>query len=242
MADSSTPNRPVDQGENRSVHRFRWIGYGFLLFALIDAIYTLFPPEFTNPEWNLRTIGGLVERSVVPLLGFALVFFGEFFDRKPVEKGVTTVLSWLCLLLGIGYLLMIPPGIIGTIMLNNQGAQLNPQVTQQLAALQQYEEQLNRATPAELQGLAQQLQQPGVVEQLKQQGIDVDPKKPETLKAAIQNRISTQRAQLQSQIQQAQATRGQTLVKNAVKWNLGALITSVLFFMLWRSTSWTRET
>jgi len=35
-------------------------------------------------------------------------------------------------------------------------------------------------------------------------------------------------------------TQKMGLLKNSVKWNLGALVASVLFFILWKSSRWAR--
>ncbi len=40
------------------------LGYGLLAFALIDYIDILIPSHFTNPEWELQTLGRLVEHGV----------------------------------------------------------------------------------------------------------------------------------------------------------------------------------
>jgi hypothetical protein len=218
--------------ENRTVYRLRWVGYALLLFALIDTIALLIPPEFTNPLWELQTIGQMVERVVVPLLGFALVFFAEFHDRTQIEKWVLRILSWLCLLLAVVFLLMIPLGVMNSMRINSQAQQaVSTQVNQRLQQLDVLEKQLNQSGPEDIQKLAAQLAS---------QGIQVDAQNPEKLKADVLTRLKAAREQLKTQVQAGQSDQQKNLFKNAVKWNLGALIASVLFFILWRSTDWAR--
>lgn len=218
--------------ENRSIYRFRWVGYGLLIFALVDTIQLFIPPQFTNPAWEFQTMGGLVERVPVPLLGFALVFFGEHFDRIALEKIALKVLSWLCLVLAILFLLMIPLGILDTVRVDTATeVQVNNQVKVQLDRFKQVEDQLNKSGPEDLKNLATQLSN---------LGISVDGQNPEGLKKQILERINTQRPQIEEQAKTALSNQRLQLFKNSVKWNLGALIASTLFFILWRSTNWAR--
>lgn len=218
--------------ENLTAYRFRWIGYGFLVFALIDAIHILLTIQFSQPGWLLQTVGQFVERAVVPLLGFTLVFFGEYYNRGDVEKIGLRILSWLSMVLAIVFLLMIPPIFLQTLSVNNQAQQVvDKQVEQQLTQLKQLEDQLARSNPEQLKALATQLQ--GL-------GVSVDPTKPDEVKTKVEERIKTVRAQLQQQAQGATAGQASGLWKNAIKWSLGALVTAVLFFYLWKSSHWAR--
>ncbi|MBL1174095.1 HpsJ-like protein, cyanoexosortase A-associated [Pantanalinema sp. GBBB05] len=238
-----------DSSENRSVYRLRWIGYGFLVFALVDAIASLAPSEIlaaNPPQWLFQTIGKLIETSVVPLIGFAFVFFGEFFERAAIEKILLKVLSWICLLLTVVFLLLIPPLVGSTLQLTSQGqAQINQALQQeqakadmQLAQINQLETQLNRSNPEELEKLRSQLTQLNIG--------DI-PNNPQELKTTVLGRIKDARSKieagkntLQQQAQAKQASQRNELIKNAVKWSIGAVIAAVLFFILWRSTGWAR--
>lgn len=238
-----------DSSENRSVYRLRWVGYGFLVFALVDTIASLVPSEVLSnnpPQWLFQTIGKLIETSVVPLLGFAFVFFGEFFERAAVEKILLKILSWICLLLTVVSLLLIPPLIGSTLQLTSQSqAQISQALQQEqakadlrLAQINQLETQLNRSNPEELEQLRSQLTQ---------LNIGPIPTNPQELKTTVLSRIKDARdklevgkSTLQQQAQAKQASQQNELMKNAVKWSIGAVIAAVLFFILWRSTGWAR--
>lgn len=234
-------------GENQSVYRLRWLGYALLLFALIDALTALIPPNFAEPAWKLQIMGKLVETVVVPLLGFALIFFGEFYDRKSFEKPVLTILSWLSLVLAIAFLLLIPLGTIGAFQVDAQLAsvdtnQIQQQVLRQaaptLTQIQQLETQLSKSGPEDIKRLGDQLA--GL-------GISFDTQNPEKAKSELLNRVNQLKNQAQAQVQkqvqeqvQANETKRLEVRKNALKWNLGALIAAVLFFVLWKSSGWAR--
>ncbi len=219
-----------DQGF--SIYRLRWIGYGLLILSLLDTIAVLIPANFGNRVWELQTIGAVVERVPVPLLAMALIFFGEGYDRKGLENLFLKVLSWVCLLLAVVFLLILPLGIFGTIYVNNQNdKQITTQANQQLAQLQQVEERLNKGSPEELKNLAGELTRLGV---------QADTKNPQELKTQILARITPAKERLQTQSAAVQSSQRLGLLKNAVKWLLGALISSVLFFTIWRGTDWAR--
>ncbi len=223
MAESTT--------DNRSKYRFRWVGYGLLAYALMDVIQVLYPPQFMNPAWEVQSIGTLVERVVVPLLGMALVFFGEFYDRTRLEKILLKVLSWLCLGLTIAFLLGIPLVVFGTARLDFQNdQQINRQAEQQLLKLSKVESQLRQGSTSDIQALATEA------------GIPVAPAKdPQALRSDLLSRLGNFRAQVQSKIDETRTAQKQTLFKNSIKWNIGALLASSLFFILWKSTDWARR-
>ncbi|MEG3956899.1 HpsJ-like protein, cyanoexosortase A-associated [Microcoleus sp. herbarium2] len=219
-----------DQGF--SIYRLRWIGYGLLILSLLDTIVVLIPARFGERLWELQTIGAIVERVPVPLLAMALIFFGEGYDRRSLENLFLKLLSWVCLLLGLVFLLMLPLGIFGTIYVNNQNnQQITTQANQQLAQLQQVEERLTKGSPEDLRTLAGELSRLGV---------PANTDNPEQLKDQILSRVTPAKEQLQKQKAAVQSNQRLTLFKNSVKWLLGALISSVLFFTLWRGSDWAR--
>jgi predicted PurR-regulated permease PerM len=219
-----------DQGF--SIYRLRWIGYGLLILSVLDTIATLIPANFGNRLWELQTIGAIVERVPVPLLAMALIFFGEGYDRRSLENLFLKLLSWVCLLLGLVFLLMLPLGIFGTIYVNNQNnQQIDTQAKQQFAQLQQVEERLTKGSPEDLRNLAGELTRLGV---------PANTENPEQLKDQILSRITPAKERLQTQKAAVQSSQRLGLFKNSVKWLLGALISSVLFFTLWRGTDWAR--
>ena len=219
-----------DQGF--SIYRLRWIGYGLLILSVLDTIATLIPANFGNRLWELQTIGAIVERVPVPLLAMALIFFGEGYDRRSLENLFLKLLSWVCLLLGLVFLLMLPLGIFGTIYVNNQNnQQITTQANQQLAQLQQVEERLTKGSPEDLRNLAGELSRLGV---------PANTENPQQLKDQILSRITPAKERLQTQKAAVQSNQRLALFKNALKWLLGALISSVLFFTLWRGSDWAR--
>ncbi|WP_333100730.1 HpsJ family protein [Microcoleus sp. Pol12A6] len=123
-------------------------------------------------------------------------------------------------------------GNFGTIYVNNQNnQQITTQANQQLAQLQQVEARLKNGSPEDSRNLAGELTRLGV---------QADTQNPQQLKEQILSRITPAKERLQTQSAAVQSNQRVGLFKNAVKWLLGALISSVLFFTLWRGTDWAR--
>lgn len=220
------------QEQGLSIYRLRLVGYGLLLFALADTLLVFYPPQFTNAAWELQTMGAVVERLPVPLLGLVMVFFGEDYERNRLEDIFLKIVSWFSLLLAIAFLLLLPLGINNTLRINaenNQGIQAQAQ--QRQAELEAVETQVNQSSTGDLQNLALELNR---------MGLPVDTANTQELKSDILARVATAKEQLPGQTQAARNSQRQVLLKNSFKWNLGALIGSILFFYIWRGTYWAR--
>ena len=75
----------------------RLVGYGLLLMAIVDIFFLLIPPQLMNPVWEFETMGTIVERIPITLLGMVLVYYGERSDRAPIETLLLKITSWLAL-------------------------------------------------------------------------------------------------------------------------------------------------
>ncbi|BBD59055.1 hypothetical protein NIES2109_18340 [Nostoc sp. HK-01] len=208
----------------------RVLGYGLLLLALFDIVETIFPPSFMNPVWEFQTFGALVERVPVSLIGLALVFYGELHARSKWEFLTLRLLSWISLLLAIIFILLIPVGISNTVRLSKQSYnQINNLSQQQISQAEQVEQRLSQAKPEQIETF------------LKSQGRSVDASNPQELKEKVLSEVSQAKEKIKLQAQANQSTQRLNLLKNSVKWNLGALVTSALFFIFWKTTNWARS-
>ncbi|MGC1396889.1 MAG: HpsJ family protein [Coleofasciculaceae cyanobacterium] len=208
-----------------SVAVFRKIGYGLLLLALFDLIATLFPPNFTNPLWQFETMGAIVERVAVPLIGLVLVFFGEEKFRSSLEQKLLKSLRWLCLLVGVLFFLLIPLGLVSAIQVKKiNDIQISGQFKQQNSRIDRVEKQLNSIQDQDLENF------------IKSQGRSLDSQSPQQAREQFLEKIKKDKKQLQTQFEQAKATRRLTVLKNLVKWSLGALVSGILFIYIWLLT------
>jgi hypothetical protein len=207
---------------------FRVVGYGLLLLTLFDVVSALIPPQFSNPGWQFQTAGGFVERSAVPLLGFILVFYDDRDARKKREMILLKLLSWVALLAGVFYFALVviffitPPG------LNDRSqAQVNAQYDPRIAQAKQIQTQLEKAQPAQIEAFMKSNRVSGTDAQ--------------TFKARAIQEAATAEKNLQAQAAVTNSGQRLALIKNAVKWALGAMVTGVLFIRIWAGTDWARQ-
>ncbi len=221
----------------QTIPPLRWVGYTLLFLTFIDLLVLIIPPQLTNPVWEFQTTGAIIERIAVPLLAFALIFYGEQNLRPKWERPLLKFLSILALLFGIFLLLLVPLGIVNTFRIDRQSnTQIDTQVEQRMTQIQQVQTQLAQANTAE--------QMENLLSRLDTQG-----RTPEIQSSQQLAEIKTQLADFVSRAEtttqtQAEATRRNrriVLFKNSFKWNLGALVSGMLFIAFWKSTAWTRK-
>ncbi len=212
-----------------TINILRIIGYGLLVLSLFDWVEIFTPLHFTDPNWEFQTVGSLVERVPVSLIGLGLVFFGKIYNRRKWELLPLKLLSWLSLLLALLFILVIPLGVIDTIRLERQSiVQINNQSQQKTLQTEKLKEQLNKATPQQIENY------------LKTQGNSLNGKSPEEVKNQLLLQVNQAQKQIKTQAQQAQSLAGSNLIKSSIKWNLGALVAATIFFIIWRETHWAR--
>lgn len=221
----------------RSATLLRWIGYGLLIFSIFDTIAIFIPPAFLDPVWEFQTIGQLVERVPVPLIGMVLVFYGEKNGRKKWEIPLVKLLSWLTVLFAVIFFLLAPLGIVNTVRLNSRSnTQIDTEMQQRTEQIAQVKELLAKAsTPAEMQDLISRLDTQGRAPDIKNsQQLD-------EVRTQVSNLIAEAEKTMQTQAQQAKSNRQISLFKNSVKWNLGALVSGALYLLLFTGTAWARK-
>ncbi|AFY34351.1 HpsJ family protein [Calothrix sp. PCC 7507] len=212
-----------------SIKILRILGYGLLLLAAFDIIEMFVTPSFMNPAWEFNTFGAIVERVPVPLIGLALVFYGNLYSRSKWEFLGLRFLSWLTLLLGVLFILLIPLSVSNTIRLSKQNTyQINVLSEQQISQAEQIEKRVSQATPEQINDF------------LKAQNRPLDTKNIQNQKSQILSQVSQAKTQIKTQAEATQSSRNLNLLKSSVKWNLGALVSATLFFIFWKKTRWAR--
>lgn len=220
----------------QSVRVLRFVGYGLLLLGLLDLAEIAIPPQFMNPTWEFQTMGALVERVPVPLIGLGLVFLGENSGRSSRARLLLRVLSWLSLLVAALFFLLVPMGVLNTVRIDEENQQrLDVQLSQGIAELEAVSRQLDSATSAdELRGLLGSIS--GGEVPVIESSQDV-----REAKAALEAALTEGEASLQRDANSTLMERRRGLLKRSVKWNIGAIISGALFFSIWKGTSWARR-
>ncbi|MGV2826793.1 HpsJ-like protein, cyanoexosortase A-associated [Myxosarcina sp. GI1(2024)] len=212
----------------------RLVGYGLIIMALVDLIFLLIPPQLMNPLWEFQTIGAIIERIPVSLLGIVLVFYGERSDRAPIEFSILRWLSRFCLVIAIILLLIIPLSITNSFRIYYQhNAAVNTRVVEQIDAMQKFQDRIKSASSAKEIG--------AILQQEAEEKINFNNAINTTqLKADIVENLRRNQQKLRDRSQASRSQKRSILLKSCLKWNLGALIAATLFFLIWKSTLWAR--
>jgi hypothetical protein len=208
---------------------FRTVGYGLLLLTLFDVISALVPLQLSNPGWQFQTAGGFVERSAVPLIGFILAFYGNQEARKKRELLLLKALSWISLLAGVFYFALVviffvtPPG------LNDRSqAQVSAQFDPKITQVQQLQTQMEKAQPSQIETFMKNNRVTSTTD-------------PQAFKAKLLQEAATAEKNLKDQAEITKGGQRLALIKSAVKWGLGSLVSGVLFVRIWAGTAWARQ-
>ena len=244
---SSQPSANIRSARPLLAQSLSWItplhriGYGLLLLSFLNLIDLVIPAEFMNPQWELQTLGAIVEMSPMMLVALVVVFL---VDRNSLEKGekrFLKFLSWLTLIIGIFYLLLVPLGLVNTARIDSQNKQqIAAQVEQVEAQIQQIKQSVSNAkTPEQMQlvvrSLNSSLSQVGVTSKI------TDQKQVSDLQKKLSASIAEGEQQMYTQVAANQSRQFLRLIKKSVKWNMGALVVGVLFISIWKGTTWTRK-
>jgi hypothetical protein len=222
--------------EGLSLFRLRWIGYGLLIFSILDSLDTLIPLQLMNHDWIRQTFGALVERTPLLLMGLGLIFNGEAYRRRKMETFFLHLISWGCLLLMVVFALIIPVGLtVSSFVVYNQNQQVvNTRLKENLSQLRQTQEQVGRASDSELKELVEQLRRNA--QQSGQPAPDIDAQSPSSFRQQLLTQLKVRKTQVEEQAATFLSAQQRTLTKDALKWSLGSLIVSVLCLMFWQSS------
>jgi hypothetical protein len=211
----------------------RAAGYGLLAIALINWVDAFIPFYWSDSTWKYNTIGILIERMPVTLVGFVLVFLGGAEYRSRWDKFLLKGLSWSTLAIGIIFLVMVPLLLRSAMTIDGQSSsQINAQYRQQIRQVDQIEQQLANASEAQLNSF---------IAALRVQNQTFNITDPSALKQQVAIEAAKARTIAMSNKQSQETTQRLNLRKTVLKWNLSALVSAFLFFSIWRMTTWARR-
>lgn len=224
-------------GQLNSIQLFHRIGYGIVLLSFLDYITQLYPLNFGNAGWEFQTMGALIEQAVVPLIGFALVFYGGTKARNGAwEKPVLKIASWVTLVVAIAHLIFLPWGILNTLKIDgdikNQVAERKENTSTGAA---NFQEALAQAqTPEDLQRLISILDPNSPIP-------EISPEEVDTVKERLEELAGLSVNQSDINLSESQGRERRRLYEQSFKWSLGTVVVSALFFLIWQSSAWARK-
>jgi hypothetical protein len=209
---------------------WRWLGYVLLLLSVFDTLESALPISLMNPEWELQFMGSLIERSPVPLLGFAFVFFAEHLRRTRWSRSVAQGVSWAALAAGVCLILTVPLIVANTFRMETRtAAEVKAQLDQQLARAQELEGALTNASGDALADVLRRL------------GKLPEGKQPEESRQEVLEEMANARQTMQVRADEALANQRLTVAKRSYKWAGQAVTVGGLLVYMWWGTAWLRR-
>jgi hypothetical protein len=210
------------------VNLLRPIGYGLLLLVTFDAIASLIPPRFFSPTWEFNTIGSMVNRVPLILLGFGIIFYGSGEAKTKKDRTIWQILRWLTLLVAVLFLLMAPLLVVNSFRIRNQtDIQIAGEVTQQLSRLERLENQVKAGSPNQIKDSILQINPQ----------LDLNNKTPDEIKNQLLKEIIASKQNARQTVEQKWVSSRIELVKNTVKWFMGTMVAATLLLWIWRFTA-----
>ncbi|PSB03513.1 HpsJ-like protein, cyanoexosortase A-associated [Merismopedia glauca] len=210
------------------INLLRPIGYGLLLLVVFDAIAILIPPKFFSPTWEFNTIGNLVNRVPLILLGFGTIFYGSHEAKTKKDKIVWQFWRWLTLIVATLFLLMAPLLVVNSFRIKNQtDTQVTTEVTQQLTRLNQLENQVKAGSSLDVKNSILQINPQ----------LDLNNKTPDEIKIQLLKEIASSKQNARQTVEQKWQANRLELTKNTVKWFMGTIVAATLLFWIWRFTA-----
>ncbi|NJR47923.1 MAG: hypothetical protein HC775_20630 [Hyellaceae cyanobacterium CSU_1_1] len=211
----------------------RLVGYGLMLITIINLLFLLIKAEI-SPLSEFQTMIAIMERIPFALMGMVLIFYGGRSDRSFVEAIIFKFLSWVSLMTAVVLILVIPLNINNSWQIYHQhNATADGQFVMLKDNLQRFKEQLTAANSKnEISALLQQ--------QAKQIVNIPESANIEKLKTDLIANLQNNQDNLNNQEQAFRAQKRSLLLQQCLRFNFGALISSILFLMIWKTTEWAR--
>jgi hypothetical protein len=173
----------------------------------------------------------------VLLVSFGLIFYRPMTVNRNLTKQLLRFFSWLCLLIGIIYLLLLPLAMTNTGKLAiTQQNNVNSRLNQVLKANSELVKQISRPgiSDRELQLWAKEAR-------LTPQSLAKDKAANISLQQSILNQLNTLRESGQSQAKETLSSAQKQSLKDLISIISRGLISAVAFIWMWHLTGWARR-
>ncbi len=207
-----------------------WLGYILLFVSAVDYFLILYPPQLTNPNWELQTFISMVNNSWLLLLALILVFIPNRRSMRRLEAVFLRMLRWSLLLGGILFFLLIPLTLVNANRINqNTIGQLVRQQVAQQEQLSEYEEllQSGNISPFQIQAIRERLTLGQIPESL-------------TLQEALLQEIEERKEQLKQEVESVKRSNFRQLARQVGRNGLAGVLIGAFLIRLWWEGRWVK--
>lgn len=221
---------PYQSDTQRFLVILNWLGYVLLIVSAVDYFLILYPPQLTNPNWELQTFINMVNNSWLLLLALILIYIPNRTQVRRFELIFLRLLRWSLLLGAIVFLGLIPLTVVNA-------NRINQNTTGEIArqqAIQQ--EQLNGAQAAIESGNVSPFQ----IQRIRQVlGVENIPESL-TLQEALLQEIKDRKQELNQEAANQKRDRFRSLARQVTRNGLAGVLIAAFLMRLWWEARWVR--
>ena len=211
----------------------RFVGYGLLGLFAIDVVGLLLDYKPLVPQADAGLVTQLVERAAIPLLAYALIFATNISSAERAERTWLKLVSAGSMVLMAVYLALSVMAVTANYRLYLfAGYNISKQASDRVAAIEKGRVQVATATDLQLLAAYRQID-PSVK-------LDAPPKA-ELMRAAIDKQLPPAIDATNLAAANARTSVVRQLIIAGTKYFLGAMITAVLFLVIWENTRYARS-
>ncbi len=219
--------------EQQSTKIINAVGYVIFAVVVINYTFLLASTQLADSNSVHSTAGSFVENGWGLLLGFLFIFDRRDQDIvKPKEVWLLKIISWLALMIGIGYFLIAPLTITNAFRIDRTNkARMLGQFDITNTQVEQYRKQLDRATPKQLAVALKNYQSSAP---------DIETINEQQLKENLLTEVEQKQNKVRKELQTKFDLQRKTLFKTSIKWSALATLTGMCFLLIWKYTTWAR--
>jgi len=230
---------------------FKVVGIVMVLAAFIDMLVLPIPYVFQDREWLLGFTTQIVDRGIIPLLGFALFLAGFWVESLTTSSSrlLPTITLIASCILSAFYLLLIVLHVSNVSSV--QANQLEAISARTVQAEQEIETQIDTQLGQRRTLISQLLESPELRGQAVERGLisaedaavleqfEDDPQQLETYLQGLESQAEGVRSEQQSEIDDRRETRISEIKNDALKSNLRIGLSSLLLAIGYGVVGWT---
>lgn len=203
------------------------LGFALLLLGLVDLAYILSPMKWTDTQWEMLTVGRVVSNMWGPAFGLALILVPLSPSISARMLRTRQFCSWLALILGIFFLLMVPLAIRNTVRIVNwaefRAAGL---IHERERAVKEAVETLDQLkTPQEMAAYLEPLNLSNELYREEKNAV--------ALREALKSKLLEITDSTSVTLKDEAARYREGAIRDGIKWSFTSLIGGLMFVMYW---------
>lgn len=232
VSESEFQATPHERAVVLGIRLFRFVGGLLVLYFLIESFSSLADLQLRNPVSELRFASQMTDRIPLGLLGIALLLCHPRFLRKKPEALALRILATIPLLLGAGYLFLIPLTMFSAANYFRSATYgLEQQVEEQVKKVRAVRDATINLPPDQQQNMVDRYNRANP----KKQPVDLD-----GFLKTLNDEVKASEARLEQERRSVLGLQQRSLYGSQFLQSIKILVGSAAFFLVWRAVAWAR--